>query len=300
MDVELETFNISPDEIEKAMTPRTRAIVLAHLLGNPCEMGRIMAIARRHDLLVIEDACEAHGAEYRGRKAGGFGDMSTFSFFFGHHISTIEGGMLLTDDDECAELARTLRAHGWVRDRSDRDAIARGHPQIDPRYLFVNLGYNFRPTEVQGAFGVHQLKRLEGYVEARRENARYWSGQLAGLSPHLTCHSEREGTRHVWFGYPMLVKPSAPFTRAQVMAHLEEMGVETRPVLAGNIEEETVMRLVPYRKVGGLANARFIHRNAFYIGNHQGIGSEEREAVADYIRDFVVSRDGMVAGKASR
>ena len=287
VDVGLDTFTILPREIEKAISPRTRAIMLVHLLGNPCDMGEIMAIARRHRLLVIEDACEAHGAEYGGRKVGSFGDLASFSFFFGHHISTIEGGMLLTNSDEYAELARALRAHGWIRDLKDKEAIAHEHPEIDPRYLFANIGYNLRPTEIQGAFGIHQMDKLERYIEARRENARHWDSQLQPFSQHLLHHREAEGTRHVWFGYPLLVRPEAPFRREELVAHLEAKGVETRPIMAGNIDEQPAMRLFPYRKVGALANARLIHRNAFYIGNHQGIGSAEREAIVAYIREFM-------------
>jgi CDP-6-deoxy-D-xylo-4-hexulose-3-dehydrase len=291
VDVDLDTFTIAPQEIEKAITPKTRAIMLVHVLGNPCDMRKIMAIARRHNLLVIEDTCEAHGAEYDGRKVGSFGDIATFSFFFSHHICTIEGGMILTDNDQYAELARTLRAHGWIRDRTDKEDVARQHPGMDPRHLFVNIGYNLRPTEIQGAFGMHQIGRLEGYIEARRENACYWDSQLQPFSQHILYHREAPSTRHVWFAYPILVRPQAPFGREELVAHLEAKGVETRPVMAGNIAEQPAMRLFPYRKLGDLANARLIHRNAFYIGNHQGIGAVEREAVVDYISEFMDLRD---------
>jgi CDP-6-deoxy-D-xylo-4-hexulose-3-dehydrase len=286
VDVDLSTFNLIPEDVEKAITPRTRAILVVHLLGNPCDMDRITAVARRHNLLVIEDSCEAHGAEYRGRKVGGFGDMATFSFFFSHHISTIEGGMLLTNNDEYAELARALRAFGSIRDLQAKDAIAREHPEVDPRFLFVNIGYNFRPTEIQGGFGIRQMSKLERYVEIRRENARYWGEKLGALS-HLQVHHEAEETRHVWFGYPIIVRPDAPFSRKQLSDYLEAKRVETRPIAAGNITEQPVMRLFPYRKVGELPNSRLIHRNALFFGNHHGIGKEEREAVVRYIEEFV-------------
>ncbi|MFQ6019591.1 MAG: DegT/DnrJ/EryC1/StrS family aminotransferase, partial [Dehalococcoidia bacterium] len=227
------------------------------------------------------------GAEYDGQKVGSFGDLATFSFFFSHHISTIEGGMLLTDNGEYAELARALRAHGWVRDLRDREAVASQHPDIDRRYLFVNIGYNLRPTEIQGALGMHQMGRLERNIEVRRDNARYWDSQLQPFSRHLLHHREAKATRHVWFGYPLMVRPQAPFRREELVAHLEARGVETRPVMAGNIQEQPAMRLFPHRKAGELTNARLIHRNAFYIGNHQGIGSAEREAVVAYIREFM-------------
>jgi CDP-6-deoxy-D-xylo-4-hexulose-3-dehydrase len=291
VDVDLNTFDLIPEEVEKAITPRTRAVLLVHLMGNPCDMDRIMAIARRHNLLVIEDACEAHGAEYHGRKVGSFGDFATFSFFFSHHISTIEGGMLLTNNDEYAELARALRVFGWARDLKAKDVIAQQHPEVDPRFLFVSTGYNFRPMEIQGAFGIHQIGKLERYVEVRRENARYWSKEL-GVLPHLRLYQEAEGTRHAWFGYPIMVLPDAPFSREELVAHLEAKGVETRPIMAGNMDEQPAMRLFPYRKVGDLPNARLVHRNAFLFGNHHGIGSEQRKAIVSYVREFVQERAG--------
>ncbi|MDP2937377.1 MAG: DegT/DnrJ/EryC1/StrS family aminotransferase [Dehalococcoidia bacterium] len=289
VDVDLRTFNLIPEEVEKAISPKSRAILLVHLLGNPCDMDEIMAIARRHKLLVVEDACEAHGAEYDGRKVGSFGDIATFSFFFSHHITTIEGGMLLTNNDEYAELARALRVFGWIRDLKAKDAIAKQHPEVDPRFLFVNIGYNLRPTEIQGAFGIHQMAKLEGYIETRRENARYWGERLGALN-HLVLHREAEGTRHVWFGYPVMVRPDAPFSRGELVDYLEARGVETRPIMAGNIDEQPALRLFSYRKVGELPNSRLIHRNAFFFGNHHGIGREEREAIAGYIKEFVANR----------
>jgi len=287
VDVNLDTFNINPDEVKKATTNRTRAIMLVHLLGNPCDMDRIMKIARKNDIYIIEDACEAHGAEFQGQKVGSFGNLATFSFFFSHHISTIEGGMVLTGDEELAELARSLRVFGWVRDLKKRNEIAQSHQGIDPRFLFINIGYNFRPTELQGAFGIHQLKKLDTFVEIRQQNAKFWEENLSEYEDFLLLHKNREGIRHVWFGYPITVRPDAPFTREQLTNFLEEKGVETRPVMAGNIDEQPAMRLFTYRKVGDLPDSKLIMRNSFFIGNHQGVGSAEREAVVDYIREFI-------------
>jgi CDP-6-deoxy-D-xylo-4-hexulose-3-dehydrase len=287
VDVGLDTFDISPDEVEKAITDRTRAIMLVHLLGNPCQMDRIMEIARQHNLYVIEDACEAHGAEFNGKRVGSFGDLATFSFFFSHHISTIEGGMVLTNNEEFAELARALRAFGWVRDLKDKDEIARQHADIDPRYLFINTGYNFRPTEIQGAFGIHQLKKLDKFIEIRRGNAEFWFENLKRHKDYLLLYKEGEGTKHVWFGYPITVRPEAPFTRGDLTNFLEAKGVETRPIMAGNIDEQPVMRFFPYRKVGNLPNSRLIMRNSFFFGNHQGMVGGERGAIAEYVSEFI-------------
>lgn len=287
VDVDLGTFNINAEEIKKAVTDKTRAIMLVHLLGNPCDMDKITEIAKQYNLYIIEDACEAHGAEFGGRKVGSFGDLATFSFFFSHHISTIEGGIVLTSSEELAELAKALRAFGWVRDLRTRDKMAKEYNNIDSRYLFVNIGYNFRPTEIQGAFGMHQLEKLDKFIEIRRQNAKFWFENLREYRKYLLVHNEKEGTRHVWFGYPITIKPDAPFTRKELVDFLEERGVETRPIMAGNIDEQPAMRLFNYRKVGDLPNSRLIMRNSFFWGNHHGIGEGERKAIIDYIGEFL-------------
>ena len=287
VDVEAETYNIDPEQIERAITTRTRAIMPVHLLGRPCDMDAIADIAARHELAVIEDACEAHGAEHDGRKVGSLGDLATFSFYFSHHITTIEGGILVTDSDSIADTARALRAFGWTRDLADANEIAAAHPEIAPRYLFVAAGYNLRPTELQAAFGLHQLGRLHGFVEQRRANARYWTERLGALSPHLGLPAEAPGTRHAWFAYPVTVAAEAPFTRAELAAHLEANALETRPIMAGNIAEQPAMATVAHRAVGELPNARAIHRRAFFFGNHSGIGEPERSAIVDYFADVL-------------
>lgn len=287
VDVDLETFNIDVQEIEKAITDKTKAIMIVHLLGNACDMKKIMEIAKAKNLFVIEDSCEAHGAEHNGNKVGNFGDLATFSFFFSHHISTIEGGMILTNNDEYAELAKGMRVFGWIRDLKNKDKIAEKYPEIDERFLFNNLGYNLRPTEVQGAFGIHQMKKLEHFINIRRENAAFWYDNLKQYSDYLLLHKERNNTRHVWFGYPLTIKPEAPFTRKSLVSYIEKKGLETRPIMAGNIDEQPVMRLFNYRKAGTLENSRLIMRNSFFFGNHQGIGIKERKAIVEYISQFI-------------
>ncbi|MCJ7646712.1 aminotransferase class I/II-fold pyridoxal phosphate-dependent enzyme [bacterium] len=287
VDVDLDTFNISSEEIKKAITDKTRAIMLVHLLGNPCDMDKIISIAKEHNLYIIEDACEAHGAEFHGQKVGSFGDLATFSFFFSHHITTVEGGMVLTNNEEYTELSKALRTFGWIRDLKAKDEIAAEYEDIDPRFLFVNIGYNLRPTEIQGAFGIHQLGKLDNIIEIRRENAKFWTENLSEYEDHLLLHREREGTRHVWFAYPITIRPDAPFTRKELVEFLESKGVETRPIMSGNIDEQPAMGIFGYRKVGELKNSRLIMRNSFLIGNHQRIGNEEKEAIIDYIGEFM-------------
>lgn len=287
VDVELETFTIDPAAAERAVTPRTRAIMPVHLMGNPCEMGRLMDLARRRDLFLIEDACEAHGAQFLGRKVGTFGQMGTFSFYFSHHISTVEGGMLVTPEHRIAEMARVLRAHGWQRDLKTKVPV--DNPMIDERFCFVNLGYNVRPTELQGAFGIHQVAKLERFIQIRRENVEYWNSSLRKYSEWLSLSPGREdaGSRSVWFGYPVTVRPSAPFSRKDLIGFLEARGIETRPIMAGNFKEQPAIRLFPHRVSGSLPNAELLMRQSFFIGNHQGIGEHERIYVKDCIDEFM-------------
>jgi CDP-4-dehydro-6-deoxyglucose reductase, E1 len=289
VDVSLIDFSIKIDDVEDSITERTRAIIPVHLLGFPCNMDDISKIARKFSLFVLEDACEAHGAEWDGKKVGTFGDMGTFSFYFSHHITTIEGGMLVTNNDEYAELARVLRAHGWIREVrcQTKKKNIRQYRFIDPRFLFVNMGFNLRPTEIQGAFGIHQLKKLEGFIKKRRENAKYWNEELGKFSEFFIIHKEKQKARAVWFGYPLTIRPTAPFTRSQLTSYLESRGIETRPIAAGNMDEQPAMRLFKYRKAGDLSNARLIMRNSFFIGNHQAIGDREREYFVKCIKEFI-------------
>ena len=289
VDVDMETFDISVQEIRKAITPKTRAIMPVHLLGNPCAMGEIKEICEDKGLMLIEDTCEAHGAEYKGKKVGSFGDAGTFSFFFSHHISTIEGGMIVTDSDEIAELARAMRVFGWVRDMKKKDSLAATTPGIDPRYLFITTGYNFRPTEIQGAFGIHQMPKLEKFIKIRQENASYWHKSLKPYGDKIAVHLERPGTRHVWFSFPITIKENAGFTRMDFTSFLEKKGIETRPVMSGNLVEQPVASHLPHRVSGGLENSRIIMRRSFFWGNHQTVGAEERKYIADCALEFLES-----------
>ena len=289
VDVDTRTFNVLPEEIEKAITPDTSAIVPVHLLGGPCRINEIRKIAESNNSHLIEDACESTGAELQGKKVGSFGDMGTFSFFLSHHISTIEGGMIVTDDDVLYEYLKAMRAFGWVRDLQDKNKFETENKSIDPRFLFITDGYNLRPTEIQGAFGMHQITKLDKFIEIRRRNAEYWSKKLSGYSDTLIMPEEPPGTKHVYFGYHLTVSPEAPFSREQLVNHLESKLIETRPVMAGNMAEQPVMKHIPHRISGSLENSRMIMRDSFFFGNHTGIGEHEREYVAESIIDFVNS-----------
>jgi len=287
VDVALDTFTIDPEAAAGAIGPRTRALLPVHLLGNACDMRALGALAARHGLVVIEDSCEAHGARFEGKPVGTFGAMGTFSFYFSHHISTIEGGMVVTDDPALGDLARTLRAHGWIRDLKRRPAVATA--AIDERFLFVNVGYNLRPTELQGAFGIHQMPKLEPYIKVRRDNVEYWNAALRRHAPWLSPCPGRDGagSRSVWFGYPITVSPQAPFPRDELARFLERRGIATRPIMAGNFRDQPAIRLFPHRIAGSLANAELVMRQSFFIGNHHAISERDRAFVVECVDEFM-------------
>lgn len=289
VDVDPKTFNIIPDEIEKAITSKTRAILPVHLLGGPCQIERIEKIAEIHNLYLIEDTCETTGGEVHGKKTGSFGDMGTFSFFLSHHISTIEGGIVVTDDDQLYEYLKAMRAFGWVRDMNAKENYSTANKGIDSRFLFITYGYNIRPTEIQGAFGIHQIRRLDDFIEIRRDNADYWRKRLTPYRDMLSIPIQEAETRHVYFGYALTIDPQAPFAREELVDRLESKMIETRPVMAGNMAEQPVMKQLTHRTVGSLPNSRMIMRRSFFFGNHTGIGEPEREYIADSIIDFLDS-----------
>ncbi|MCL2091363.1 MAG: aminotransferase class I/II-fold pyridoxal phosphate-dependent enzyme [Micrococcales bacterium] len=283
VDIDPQTLNLRPDDLEAALSPRTRAVMPVHLLGNPVDMAPLVQFARRHDLWVVEDTCESLGSSVAGRTAGTFGHFGTYSFYFSHHITTIEGGMLVTDDDDLADLARSVRAHGWTRDMSNRAEMEAYNPTIDPRFLFVHLGYNLRPTEISAAFGLVQLKRLDQFNAARRVNAARLARAFSE-SPGLRCVTEQAGGRSTWFGFAIIADDAD--TRTRLSAHLEAAGIATRPIVAGNLASQPAFRDAPHRTVGTLPHATAIGRNGLFVGNHPNLTPEHLDHIVSTIRRF--------------
>lgn len=264
VDVDPKTLNIDIDDLESKITTSTKAIFLVHLMGNPCHMDRILELARAHNLLVIEDCCEALGAEWKGIKVGNFGVGGSFSFYFSHHITTMEGGMVTCPDPETADELRILRAHGWLRNVE----AAPSRPvdsDLDSRYAFVNWGFNVRPTEIQAAFGLHQLKKLSAFNDTRNALAREFF-TFVDQSSVLARPYVHPDAVPAWFGLPVLVRETAPFTRSDITIYLESKGVETRPIVAGNIARQPVASLFQEFDACAYPGADEVHRRGFYIG----------------------------------
>ena len=262
VDSDLDTLNIDVDEVRKAITPKTKAIFAVHILGNAAKIDELSALADEFGLILLEDTCESLGTSYKGRKVGTIGEMGSFSFFFSHHITTIEGGMVVTDNDDLAELLKALRAHGWTRHLEDR-SIEADYPEIDPRFMFCNVGYSVRPTEIQGAFGIHQLRKLDAYNARRREVA----GLLRQTLAHLPIRFTRptEGADHTWFGFPVLLEKGS---RKDLCDYLSDHNIDTRPIIAGNLAKHPALGKFEHRIQGELPNAQRVMENGFYIGSH--------------------------------
>ena len=284
VDIDPRTLNLRPEDLRDAWSPRTRAVCVVHLLGNPVAMDEVMAFAEEKDLFVIEDTCESLGSTIGGRHAGAIGHAGTYSFYFSHHITTVEGGMLVTSDQRLADLARSMRAHGWTRDMTTRDELEAASPWIDPRFLFVHQGYNFRPMETQAAFGLVQLERLEAFNEARRRNARRLLDGLEDLSGELEFVAEQEGGRSTWFGFTVLTRDAE--ARTALQRHLEDRKIETRPIVAGNLAVQPAFRDAPHRTAGTLRNATSIGQRGLFIGNHPDLDERRLDHIVEAFRSF--------------
>ncbi len=290
VDIDPATFNIDPNEIEKAIGPRTRAVMIVPVYGNPCAMDAIVDICKRRHLILIEDCCEALGAYYDGKPVGKFGRVATFSFYFSHHLTTLEGGITVTDDFELAELMRILRAHGWVREVKDRNRWLKQYPEFDPRFLFVNVGYNLRPMELSGAMGLVQLPKLAKFVDTRRENSAWFRRELAQYGDFFDFQEEQPKGRHSWFGFPIRVKSTAGVKVTELTGALNSRNVETRPIIAGNIARQPALKLFEHRVVGDMKHSNAVMDGAFSFGNHQDVDSGARTYVAEQVRAFLRSR----------
>ena len=292
VDANLYDLTINVEEIEAQITAKTKAILPVHLLGNPCQMDLINEIAERYGLYVIEDACEAHGASFQGKNCGSIGTIGTFSFFFSHHITTIEGGMVMTDDEDLAELCRIMRSQGVIRNALNRGELAKKYKKndkykdIDESYLFANLGFNLRPTEINGGFGIEQAQKLDSFLSQRRNNASYWKTRLETYQDFFYLSEPTSEGESAWFGFPFIVKPKAGFSRDQITQFLNRQHIETRPIMSGNIIRQPAMAHFQFRN-SSLTNAELVHQNGFFWGNHQGIKEDQREYMADCIDEFI-------------
>lgn len=267
VDIDLHTLNYDLDQLEQAVTDKTRAIMAVNLLGNPNDFGRIQQIIGERSIVLMEDNCESMGATYQGKQAGTFGVMGGFSSFFSHHISTMEGGMIVTDDEELYQILLSLRAHGWTRNLPKNNLVC-GEKSDDPfeeSFRFVLPGYNVRPLEMEGALGVEQVKRLPALIEERRKNGKLLQ---AALGNHPDILIQQEIGESSWFGFSLVIRPGSQITRSALVVKLNELGFECRPIVAGNFAKNEVVKYFDSEVHGTLKNAEHIDQNGLFVGNH--------------------------------
>lgn len=285
VDADPASMNVDLEDLRRCVSPRTKAIFLVHLLGNPCPMDEITAIAEEHDLLILEDCCEALGSTYGGRHVGSFGEGASYSFFFSHHMMTMEGGAVTCRAADVDRL-KMLRAHGWSRNLATPAYDVERFPDIDPRYAFVDWGFNVRPTELQAGFGLVQLDRLEGFAQRRKELADRFTAYVATTEWLATPRVEPRAEPS-WMCLGVRVLPGAPFTAADVTAHLESAGVETRPIVAGNIARQPVAVRFPGLAGRDLPGADEIHQRGFYVGLSPYTDLETMDRLIDVLDAFL-------------
>ena len=267
VDIDLHTLNYDLDQLEQAVTDKTRAIMAVNLLGNPNDFGRIQQIIGDRNIVLMEDNCESMGAKYEGKQAGTYGVMGGFSSFFSHHISTMEGGLIVTDDEELFQILLSLRAHGWTRNLPKKNLVCsdKSDDPFEESFRFVLPGYNVRPLEIEGALGVEQVKRLPTLIAARRENGRLL--QVA-MSNHPELIIQQEIGESSWFGFSLVIRPGSKLTRKQLVINLNEVGFECRPIVAGNFAKNEVVKYFDSEVHGTLRNAEHIDQNGLFVGNH--------------------------------
>ncbi len=281
VDVDIDTLNFNLEDLKSAVSENTRAILAVNLLGNPNDFNEIQKIIAGRDIILLEDNCESMGAVYRGRQAGTFGIMGTFSTFFSHHMATMEGGFVVTDDEELYHILLCLRAHGWTRNlpKHNRVTGTKSDFDFDESFKFVLPGYNVRPLEMAGAIGIRQLKKLPGFVSERQENARVFQELFCSLKGVRT---QKEIGSSSWFGFSFVLNGDAN-SRRDVVEHLIRNGVECRPIVAGNFAKNEVVKYFDYEIHGQLKNAERIDKWGFFIGNHHYSVKTELAGVRDIL-----------------
>lgn len=302
VDSVIPTYNADPDAIEAAIGPRTRAIMLAHTLGNPFDVARIKAIAENNDLWLIEDTCDAVGSTWRGQQAGTFGDISTVSFYPAHHMTMGEGGAVLTSSSQLKKIIESFRDWGrdcWCEPGDDNTCGKRFEWQLgtlpagyDHKYSYSRIGYNLKLTDMQAAVGVAQLKKLDHFVARRRENFAYLRAALEPLGDALILPEATPGSDPSWFGFPITLREGVGISRNGVIARLEARGIKTRLLFGGNLTRQPAYASVPFRVVGDLANADIIMNRTFWVGIFPGLDRPMLDYVALQMREAVRLGEG--------
>ncbi len=285
VDVDLHTLNYDLDALQVAVTDKTKLIVVVNLLGNSNDFSVIEKIANQHGSIIFEDNCESLGAEYNGKKAGAFGLLSSCSSFFSHHISTMEGGLITTNDEELYHILLSIRSHGWTRHLPKENHVTgtKSDFAFEESFKFVLPGYNVRPLEMSGALGVEQLKKLPSFISKRRENAQLFLKEIQDIDYLIP---QTEIGKSSWFGFSMIVKPEYGVNRDSLVKYLTDKNIDCRPIVAGNFTKNEVIKYFNYELHGEMKNAEKIDRNGFFVGNHHIDMRDEINHLIEALKNF--------------
>ena len=302
VDVQLGTYDASMESIEAAIGPKTKAIVMAHTLGNPFNLDGVMSIAKEHNLFVVEDTCDAVGATYNDKPVGSFGDISTTSFYPAHHITMGEGGCVLVKSAPMKKIVESFRDWGrdcWCPPGNDDTCGRRFDWQLgelpygyDHKYVYAHIGYNLKLTDMQAAVGVAQLKKLPDFIEARRHNFNRLYAGLKKFEEVLILPETTPKSNPSWFGFAITVRPGAPFSRLELVQHIESRRIGTRLLFGGNLMRQPAYIGMPHRVVGPLTNANIITDNTFWLGVYPGLNDEMVDFMIATVAEFVETKVG--------
>jgi CDP-6-deoxy-D-xylo-4-hexulose-3-dehydrase len=299
VDIDLETHNVDVDRLADAVSPKTRAIMIAHSLGNPFNLDAVCEIAKQHDLFLIEDCCDAFGATYDGKNVGTFGTTATLSFYPAHHITTGEGGAVMANNTSIVRNIESLRDWGrdcWCPPAEENTCGTRFGWKLgdlpegyDHKYIYSHLGYNLKATDMQAAVGLSQLAKLDRFVEARRANFNFFKSVFAeeGIDEHFILPEATPNSNPSWFGFLLTVRDSSPLNRLQVVQYLTEKKIGTRLLFAGNLTRQPAFKGVNYRVVGNLTNTDKVMNDSFWIGVWPGIDQPRRDYIVATFRKML-------------
>jgi CDP-4-dehydro-6-deoxyglucose reductase, E1 len=297
VDVTIPEYNIDVSQLESARSERTRAIMIAHTLGNPFDLASVTAFAKQHDLWLVEDCCDAFGSRYDGQQVGTFGDLGTLSFYPAHHITMGEGGAVFTDSARLRTLLESFRDWGrdcWCEPGCENTCAKRFDWQLgslphgyDHKYIYSHIGYNLKLTDMQAAVGVAQLDKLDAFIAARRANFDHLSRALADLQDVLILPRATERSEPAWFGFPISVKPEAAFSRTDLVRHLDAHKIGTRQLFAGNLLRQPAYEGVVHRRIGELPNTDAVMRQTFWLGVYPGLAAPQLDYVSEVVHAFV-------------
>ncbi len=297
VDIDPITHNIDATQLEAALSPKTKAVMVAHTLGNPFDLDAVCDFVKRHDLWLIEDCCDASGSTYKGKSVGTFGDIATCSFYPAHHMTMGEGGAVLIDKPAIKKVAESFRDWGrdcWCEPGKDNTCGKRYDWQLgdlpcgyDHKYIYSHIGYNLKVTDMQAAVGVSQLKKLPGFIEARKQNFNALYEGLKPLEEFFMLPQATPGANPSWFGFPIAVRPGAPFERQQLIRHFEDKKIGSRLLFAGNLLRQPAYKDIPHRVIGDLKHTDFAMNNVFWIGLYPGLTKPMRDYVIETIASFV-------------